>query len=372
MKIVTVVGARPQFIKAAVVSRAIRQFNATAPASPHLTPHTSHLTEVIVHTGQHYDEGMSAIFFRELDIPEPDYNLAVGSGSHGRQTGRMLMRMEEVFERETPDWVLLYGDTNSTLAGALAAAKMHIRIAHVEAGLRSFNKAMPEEINRVVTDHLSELLFCPGAVARDNLAEEGITEGVCIVGDVMAEAVQYAASGNGGTSDIIKRLNVKNGEYLLATVHRAENTDDRKRLGSILDAFGRMKERVVFPVHPRTRKIMGEMNYEPAGNVQLIDPVGYMDMIALERQARMILTDSGGMQKEAYWLGIPCVTLRDETEWVETVESGWNRLAGADADAILEAVKDFVKPAGRERLYGEGKASGAIVERLCGSEIRSQ
>ncbi len=367
MKIVTVVGARPQFIKSAVVSRTIRQFNANTLDASRLTPRASRLTEVIVHTGQHYDEGMSAVFFRELDIPEPKYNLAVGSGAHGKQTGEMLVGIEKVLIDEKPDVVLVYGDTNSTLSGALSAAKLHIKVAHVEAGLRSFNRTMPEEINRVITDHLSKLLFCPGTVAKDNLAREGITKGVQIVGDVMAEAVQYAASMNRGKNDIIKKLNVKSGEYLLATVHRAENTDDQMRLKNILDAFGRMEEPVVFPVHPRTRKVMKETGCETAGNIRIIDPVGYMDMIALEQEARMILTDSGGIQKEAYWLGIPCVTLRDETEWVETVESGWNRLAGANMDAILEAVKTFVKPSGRDQLYGEGKASNEIVATICGS-----
>jgi len=344
MKVVTIVGARPQFIKAAPVSRALRQRH----------------TEVLVHTGQHYDDNMSAVFFRELDLPEPDYNLGIGSGSHGRQTGQMLMRIEEVLLAEKPEWVLVYGDTNSTLAGALAAAKLHIRVAHVEAGLRSFNRAMPEEINRVMTDHLSDLLFCPSETAVKNLAAEGITRGVHLVGDVMADALAFAAERAPTHSDILARLGLAERGYLLVTVHRAENTDESTRLQNILAALTQMDERVVFPVHPRTRKAIERLKAKPESenkHLKLIDPVGYLDMVRLEQSARMILTDSGGMQKEAYWLGVPCVTLRDETEWVETVQAGWNVLTGANAGRILNVVHSFVRPGHRPPQYGDGQTA---------------
>ncbi len=356
MKIATIIGARPQFIKAAAVSRAIAAYNRLAPdASP--------LTEIIAHTGQHYDDGMSAIFFRELEIPEPNYNLNIGSGSHGQQTGQMLGAIEEVLLREKPDWVLVYGDTNSTLAGALAAAKLHIRIAHVEAGLRSFNRLMPEEINRVMTDHLSSFLFCPSQTAVDNLLREGIdpdisplaphssrfTPHVCIVGDVMADALQFAINKASVNSDILRRLSLQPQSYLLATVHRAENTDDQDRLGNIMAALLELaaSEAVILPLHPRTKKLLDDnipSLLTPNASLKIIDPVGYFDIIALEQSARMILTDSGGMQKEAYWLKVPCITLRDETEWVETVSTGWNILTGADRDRIIETVRSFKTP----------------------------
>ncbi len=357
MKICTVVGARPQFIKAAAISRAIAAHN-------HVTPHSVHLTEVIIHTGQHYDDGMSAVFFRELEIPDPKYNLGIGSGAHGAQTGRMLTAIEEVLLKEKPDWVLIYGDTNSTLAGAVAAAKLHIPIAHVEAGLRSYNRLMPEEINRVVADQLSQLLLCPSQVAVNNLAVEGITKGVSITGDVMADALQFAATKASAHSDILTRLALQPQGYLLATVHRAENTDDSKRLNDILSAFAAFNEPVVFPAHPRTRKFLKETRYQPPGNVKLIDPVGYFDIIALEKSARLLLTDSGGMQKEAYWLKVPCITLREETEWIETVELGWNILTGADRNCIVEAVRTFKTPAVHVPLYGNGKAAANCLKAL--------
>lgn len=329
MKIITVVGARPQFIKAAPVSRELRQRH----------------TEVLIHTGQHYDDAMSAIFFRELEIPEPDVNLGVGSGPHGQQTGAMLARIEEILLVERPAWVLVYGDTNSTLAGALAAAKLHIPVAHVEAGLRSFNRRMPEEINRVLTDHISALLFCPTQTAVDNLAAEGITQGVHLVGDVMHEALLWAAERARTHSTILERLGVREKGYLLATVHRAENTDDPARLRAILDAFAALDEPIVFPIHPRTKARIETLGLKSKiANLKSIPPVGYLDMVQLEQSARMILTDSGGIQKEAYWLGVPCVTLRDETEWVETVETGWNVLAGAEKGRIVAAVRSLVAP----------------------------
>lgn len=348
MKVVTVIGARPQFIKAAAVSRLMRQ----------------EFTEVIVHTGQHYDENMSDVFFRELAIPEPDYNLGVGSGTHGAQTGEMLARIETVLLDEKPDWMLVYGDTNSTLAGALAAAKLHIPIAHVEAGLRSFNREMPEEINRILTDHLSSLLFCPSEIALQHLAQEGIIQGIHVVGDVMADTLLYAAKRAEQHSNILQQLGLVPGKYLLATVHRAENTDHTDRLRTILQAFAAAKEPLIFPVHPRTRQRISNLGLGSIlmdSQVHLIDPLGYLDMVRLEQSARMILTDSGGIQKEAYWLKIPCVTLRDETEWVETVKAGWNRLVGADCQEIIAAVQKFMPPSDHPVLYGDGQAAQGIV-----------
>jgi UDP-N-acetylglucosamine 2-epimerase len=347
MKIVTIVGARPQFIKAAPVSQALRREHR----------------EILVHTGQHYDANMSDVFFDELGIPTPEYHLEIGSGQHGAQTGAMLAAIENVLLAEKPDWVLIYGDTNSTLAGALAAVKLHIRVAHVEAGLRSFNRAMPEEINRVVADHLSSALFCPAQAAADNLAAEGITKGVFVVGDVMAEALAFAVERSRERSQILERLGVTEKAYLLATVHRAENTDAPQRLQSILAAFAALDETIVLPLHPRTRKALQALGnpQQRIPHLKLIDPVGYLDMARLEGSARLILTDSGGIQKEAYWLGVPCITLRDETEWVETVEMGWNKLAGALCDAIVQAVRSFSPPAQHPPLYGNGQASVYIT-----------
>lgn len=322
MKIATIVGARPQFIKAAPVSRAIRERGHQ---------------EILVHTGQHYDYAMSRVFFEEMGIPDPDVNLEVGSGPHGWQTGQMLMRLEEVLRAEAPDWVLVYGDTNSTLAAALAACKLRIPLAHVEAGLRSFNRAMPEEHNRVLTDHCSDLLLCPTPTAVANLAREGITAGVHLVGDVMAEGHRSAAERAHDRSDILTRLDVAERGYYLLTVHRAENTDQPDRLRGILSAVNELRGPVVFPVHPRTRRAMDQLGYPCTSNVRLIEPVGYLDMVRLEQSALAILTDSGGIQKEAFWLGVPCLTLRDETEWVETLVEGRNTLVGAESERILQA-----------------------------------
>ena len=493
MKIATIIGARPQFIKAAAVSRAIAAHNRQAlnldpgtsnielrtlnfEHSSSVEPRTlniehSTLNEFLIHTGQHYDDGMSAVFFRELEIPEPKYNLAIGSGSHGAQTGQMLAAIEKILIDEKPDWVLIYGDTNSTLAGALAAAKLHIPIAHVEAGLRSFNRRMPEEINRIVADQLSTLLLCPSQVAVDNLAAEGIggnpmvrqahhdkqgchpepslsepppalraasagggqkesspvehrtlnleqsssvehrtlnlehsspveprtlnieqSSSVVITGDVMADALQFAATKASAQSDILARLGLQPQRYLLATVHRAENTDDPKRLSDIMAALSELAERepVILPLHPRTKKILERTSNRQTSNIEhrtlniehsssveprtlnfehpclrLIDPLGYFDIIALEKSARMLLTDSGGMQKEAYWLKVPCVTLRDETEWVETVASGWNILTGADRNRIVTAVQNFTPPKDHLPLYGGGHAAEKILSILC-------
>ena len=349
MKIVTIVGARPQFIKAAPVSHLLRNKKS----------------EVLIHTGQHYDNNLSDVFFNELAIPSPDYNLGVGSGPHGEQTGAMLTAIEKILIKEIPDWALIYGDTNSTLAGALAAAKLHIPVAHIEAGLRSFNRLMPEEINRVVSDHLSDLLLCPSEVAVSNLAAEGITQGVHNVGDVMADALFYAVKTAYQKSGILTRLSLAKKKYLLATVHRAENTDDHQNLKAIFIALSNVGETVVFPIHPRTRSALKSINnFSLSPNIHLIDPVSYLDMVRLESEARMILTDSGGIQKEAYWLGVPCITLRDETEWVETVQVGWNRLAGANSDLILELVQSFTPPSARPSLYGDGNAAERCVALL--------
>src|SRR5688572_5807600 len=327
MKVVSVIGARPQFVKCAPVSCELRKI----------------AQEVLVHTGQHYDDTMSGVFFRELGLPEPDYHLAVGSGLHGQQTGEMLKKLEEVFLKEEPNLVLVYGDTNSTLAGSLAAAKLHIPVAHVEAGLRSYNRKMPEEINRVMTDHLSALLFCPTETAVENLKGEGLIKGVHLVGDVMYDALLDGVEIAKRTSRILDRLKLRPHRFILATVHRAENTDQPERLEGLVTALiglARAGHTVVFPVHPRTQKQLAMHSYQLPDGVVQIDPVPYLDMILLESMARVILTDSGGIQKEAYWLQTPCLTLRDETEWKETVESGWNHLVGTDPDQILRAVQE--------------------------------
>jgi UDP-N-acetylglucosamine 2-epimerase len=358
MKIVTIVGARPQFIKAAPVSRAIAEYNHNAGGS-------RHIEEVIVHTGQHYDYNMSKIFFEEMQIPEPHFNLGVGSGSHGKQTGEMLMRIEEVLQSEKPDRVLVYGDTNSTLAGALAACKLHIPVAHVESGLRSFNREMPEEHNRVLTDHCADLLFCPTQTAADNLAIDGITRGVHLVGDTMYDAVLQFSEIANLHSTILQDMGLKRKSYLLATVHRPYNTDNYESLQNILSAFAEIEEPVIFPIHPRTRQKIAELglhNFESGmRNLELINPVGYLDMLMLEKNARMILTDSGGMQKEAYFFGVPCLTLRPETEWIETVKAGWNVLVSADRDKIVNSVTLFQIPDARPDLYGNGNAAKECV-----------
>jgi UDP-N-acetylglucosamine 2-epimerase len=352
MKIVTVVGARPQFIKCAPVSRELRTV----------------ATEILVHTGQHYDDNMSEVFFRELNLPSPDYNLGVGSGPHGAQSGEMLKCIEEVLLKEKPDGVLVYGDTNSTLAGALAAAKLHIPVAHVEAGLRSFNRRMPEEINRVVTDHLSSFLFCPTETAVKNLACEGITQGVSLVGDVMYDALLYNSRIAAGRSAILERLQLQPKSYFLATVHRAENTDDSARLRDIVQAFTALSaiHPLVWPVHPRTRQVLQSHGLLKTSNhtLLLIDPVSYLDMLLLEKEARGILTDSGGVQKEAFWFGVPCVTLREETEWVETVEAGWNTLVGTDRDRIVTAATGHTLMRTGPQLCGDGYSSRKIVSML--------
>ncbi len=348
MRIASIVGARPQFIKAAPLDRELRKLHQHA----------------LVHTGQHYDYLMSAVFFEELGIPEPDHSLGVGSASHGRQTGEMLIKVEETLSRERPDCVLVYGDTNSTLAGALVAAKLHLPVAHVEAGLRSFNRDMPEEINRVLTDHAADLLFCPTETARHNLASEGITKGVFNVGDVMYDAVLHSIDIVERRSRILSSLNVQPRSYLLATIHRPSNTDNRQSLRDILAAFNEVGEDIVFPVHPRTSRAIARANCQLSSRVKPLEPVSYLDMLALERNARLILTDSGGVQKEAYFFGVPCVTLREETEWVETTEAGWNMLVGANKAKIIQAVQEFQPQGQRSEIFGDGNASQKIVHHL--------
>lgn len=352
MKIVSIVGARPQFIKCAPLSRELRREHE----------------EVLVHTGQHYDTEMSEIFFKELDIPEPDYNLGIGSGLHGEQTGKILREIEKVLIKEKPDMVLVYGDTNSTLAGALATSKLHIRVAHVEAGLRSFDRLMPEEINRVLTDHISDLLFCPTQTAVENLAKEGITEGVHLVGDVMVDALEYNCKIAEERSHIIEELELEYGKYLVITVHRPGNTDSKENMSNIIGALEESGKRVVFPVHPRTGKFLreyGMWDNMPA-NVVVIEPVGYIDMLKLMSGAGKILTDSGGMQKEAYVLGVPCITLRENTEWVETLDGGWNVLVGADKGRIIKALNKFELESKQKYMFGIGDASKRIKEIIWG------
>ncbi|MDD4496915.1 MAG: UDP-N-acetylglucosamine 2-epimerase (non-hydrolyzing), partial [Methanosarcinaceae archaeon] len=312
MKIVTIVGARPQFIKCAPLSRELRRNH----------------DEILVHTGQHYDIEMSDVFFEELDIPKPDYNLGIGSGPQGVQTGKMLMEIEKVLIKEDPELVLVYGDTNSTLAGVLAAVKLHIKVAHVEAGLRSFDRRMPEEINRIMADHASDLLFCPTRTAVNNLRNEGVNDGVYLVGDIMLDALEYNKKLAFKRSTILEKLGLKDGGYLVATVHRPANTDNRLNLENIMDAFCSVAERIVFPVHPRTEKLLREYGIwevlNENENLIITKPLSYLDMVRLMAGSRKILTDSGGIQKEAYFLKVPCITLRENTEWVETIEERKN------------------------------------------------
>ena len=351
MKVVTIIGARPQFIKCAPVSRELRHV----------------AQEILVHTGQHYDDSMSGVFFRELNIPEPDYHLGVGSGSHGVQTGEMLKQIEKILLTEGPDRVLVYGDTNSTLAGALAAAKLHLPVAHVEAGLRSFNRRMPEEINRVMTDHLSDLLLCPTENAVDNLRLEGVTKGVHLVGDVMYDALLDRVERARETSTILERLRLEAHGYLLLTVHRAENTDQLSKLEGIMAAFRSLAEsgqKIIFPVHPRTRKQLSKLSLGSPVQLLMIDPVPYLDMVLLEAMARLIATDSGGIQKEAYWLRVPCMTLREETEWIETVDSGWNRLVGTLPNHIVTAAQEARPGCSDTWPWKRGEASRTIARMI--------
>ncbi len=350
MKFVTIVGARPHFIKLAPVSRALRQAG---------------LSEVIVHTGQHYDEKMSHTFFVELEIPAPDYDLEIGSGSHGAQTGKMLAASEEVLVRERPDGVIVFGDTNSTLAGALAAVKLHIPVAHVEAGLRSFDRTMPEEINRVVTDHISSRLYCPTELAVRRLREEGVTKGVELVGDVMYDMLLHMRPRiEQRAPSLLRELGVERNAYTLVTVHRAGNTDDPDTLRRIMSGLERLVGPVIFPMHPRTRNLLARYGITPGGHIQVIEPLGYSDMLTLTASAARVVTDSGGLQKEAFLLGVPCITLRDTTEWPETIEVGWNTLVASDPDAMLAAWHKPTPPAPAVNPYGQGNASVRIAADL--------
>ncbi|MGG0718527.1 UDP-N-acetylglucosamine 2-epimerase (non-hydrolyzing) [Robertmurraya massiliosenegalensis] len=349
MKILTIVGARPQFIKASMMSKEFVK--------------EEKVHEIIVHTGQHYDPSMSETFFEQLKIPQPDYDLAVGSHSHGKQTGKMLMELEEIIIKEQPDMVLVYGDTNSTLAGALAAAKLHIPVAHVEAGLRSFNKRMPEEQNRILTDHLSTLLFCPTDTAIEHLQEEGIDKGVFQTGDIMCDTVNFFLPLALKHSSVRTKLGLEKGNYFVSTIHRAENTADSLQLTRLLNALNSTSEKIIIPIHPRTRKMMKEYQIFETQftNLHFIEPLNYFDMLALVHDAKGVLTDSGGLQKEAYLLKTPCITLREETEWIETVAAGWNCLVGRDSSKIMEAVKNLRVPQEHPLLFGDGQTS----KRMC-------
>lgn len=352
MKIVSIIGARPQFIKAAVISKEIEKRTG--------------IEDVLIHTGQHYDESMSKIFFDELEIPHPNYNLEVGSGLHGAQTAAMLKKTEQILIKEKPDWVLVYGDTNSTIAGSLAAAKLHIKIAHVEAGLRSFNKLMPEEINRIITDRISDLLLVPSKNAMQLLGKENLSDNAVFTGDVMFDSIlfyQKMAEEKYSLKSITSET-----DYHLATVHRAENTDDKKRLQNIFSAFSEMEKPVVLPLHPRTKSKLDGIKFND--NIKIMKPVSYLEMILLLKNSSKVLTDSGGLQKEAYFMKKPCITMRDETEWIETLNGNWNIIVGTDKDLIIEktSVNSFDE---QGEYYGDGKAGEKIVNALLNSTLNN-
>jgi UDP-GlcNAc3NAcA epimerase len=350
---VTIIGARPQFIKACMVSMAIRR--------------TPGIRECIVHTGQHFDPNMSDVFFDELELPMPEHHLGIGGGSHGRNTGRMIEAVEDVLVKILPEWVIVYGDTDSTLAGALAAVKLQIPVAHVEAGLRSFNRRMPEEINRILTDHAASILFAPTESAVAHLAREGISgTKVRLVGDVMLDAALYYGQKAERSSSILSRLGLRPKTYTLATIHRAENTDDQQRLAAIFDGFAQFGHEVVLPLHPRTRARLDSFGLLPSKNIRLTEPIGYLDMIMLEKNACLIATDSGGVQKEAFFYSIPCVTLRDETEWTELVAAQWNRIAPPTSGSnVAQAMRDALNIKGiSSHLYGDGNAAELITSAL--------
>ena len=354
--VLTVVGARPQFIKAAALSRHVRDFRS------------GDVVEKIIHTGQHYDENMSDVFFRQLDIPHPAFRFEVEGTTHGAMTGKMLHDIESVILSEKPDCVLVYGDTNSTMAGALAAAKLHVPVAHVEAGLRSYNKRMPEEINRIVSDQVSTRLYCPTEQACRNLRDEGIVDGVLNVGDIMYEVALHYADLADVRSTVMDRLGLAKGDFILSTIHRAENTDSPERIRGICEGLGLLAEttRVVLPLHPRTLKVIRSHKLERSlEKVKLVEPLPFLDMLMLQRNASAIFTDSGGVQKEAFFYKVPCITVRDQTEWVETVETGWNRLVLPQADIIAEVVGSARAPEGHQpMLYGSGQTAKAIVDDL--------
>ena len=348
MKVVSVVGARPQYVKVAAVSRCLRLQHE----------------EILIDTGQHYDFEMSDIFIRQLAIPRPDFDLGVGSGSHASQTASILVGVEKVLGDVDPERVIVYGDTNSTLAAALAAVKLGYPVAHVEAGERSYDRSMPEEINRVVADHVSDRLFCSTATAMENLKGEGIVEGVHLVGDVMYDSLSISLPKAKDTSSILTDLELEEGAYILATLHRPANVDDLSRLHALISALGSLGETVLFPVHPRTRCSLSELEAEPPSNVKMVSPLSYLDMLVAEMNARLVITDSGGVQKEAYLLGVPCITCREETEWVETVRAGWNTLVGSDSERLLAAVTAPFPRSERPSLFGDGRAAERIVDIL--------
>jgi len=347
MKILTVAGTRPQLVKIAAVSRKLRK----------------EYTEILVNTGQHYDYNMAGVFFDELNIPKPDYDLGVGSDSHGKQTGLMMIKLEEIFDKENPDLVLVYGDTNSTLAGALVASKRLIPLIHIEAGLRSYNKDMPEEQNRIVTDHLSDMLFTPSDLANNNLLKEGITKGVRKVGDVMMDAVMYNIK-LAEDRYSLEKFKLKKKEYILSTIHRAENTNDKEKLKRIFEGFSNVEQKIVMPLHPRTANLIKEYGLQELvnkSNIEIIEPVSYLEMLLLEKNAAAIVTDSGGIQKEAYFSKVPCLTLREQTEWIETIEHGWNKLVDPQKDNLAEEIFNLKPGNDIDDLYGDGKAGDKIV-----------
>lgn len=348
MRVLSVIGARPQFVKAALLSAEFAKEG---------------IDEVLVHTGQHYDRSMSDVFFEELQLPAPKHHLGVGSASHGAQTGEMLKRLEPVVQDERPDWLLVYGDTNSTLAGALVASKLHVKVAHVEAGLRSFNKAMPEEINRIVADHVADLLLVPNDASARQLAREGIQRGVCVVGDLMVDLATQIASTLPAVPEIVRRFEVQPRTYAVATVHRASNTDDLETFERIVAGLRGVGYPVIFPVHPRTREIARRAGAGRGDNLILCEPLSYVEMIGLVSRAAAVFTDSGGLQKEAFVLKVPCITLRDETEWLETLEDGWNVLAGSDPDKIARSARRLM-PIHQGQPYGDGHAARNIVRAI--------
>jgi len=371
-KLLSIVGVRPQFVKAAMVCAAVERHNADAPSG-------KRIQHLLLNTGQHYDFEMAEVFFQQLPLPQPDFNLGVGSGTHGAQTAAMLQGIEELLLKEQPDCVIIYGDTNSTLAGALAAVKLHIPVAHVEAGLRSFNRAMPEEINRIVADHVSDLLLCPTQAAVDQLAREGVTRNVQFTGDVMLDATKMFCAAASEHSRLLEDMRIAPKGFMLTTIHRAENTDSLERMHNLVTMLCRLERPTVFSMHPRLRhKLQQQPEYQSlnrqlvaATHVRIVNPLPYVDMLRLETNARLVLTDSGGVQKEAYFVGTPCLTLRDETEWTETLQGGWNRVVGTSPEKILPLVESLwsangASPTGRPMLaaFGNGRASDRIVQIL--------